>query len=88
LKRERQRKLDARQRRKDSLANSGIASQEPRLYPGERVSVKKLRKTYREIGIPTDQGPIRTDPVKEIKAKKNLEGIKKTAKGKGKKNEN
>jgi len=81
LKRERQRKLDARQRRKDSLANSGIASQ-------ERVSVKKLRKTYREIGIPTDQGPIRTDPVKEIKAKKNLEGIKKTAKGKGKKNEN
>ena len=87
----RQRKLEARQRRLDSLANFGAVSQEPKLYPGHRVSEKRLSKIYRKIGIQTIQDDERTEPVKAIstkKHKKNLSGVSKktTVKGKEKKN--
>lgn len=87
----RQRKLEARQRRLESLENFGVASQEPKEYPGHRVSEKRLAKIYRKIGIQTIQDDTRTEPVKEIrtkKHKKNLTGVSKkiTVKGKEKKN--
>ena len=87
----RQRKLEARQRRLDSLANFGAASQEPKEYPGHRVSEKRLSKIYRKIGIQTIPDDTQTESVKVIgtkKHEKNLSGVSKktTVKGKEKKN--
>jgi len=88
LNKARQRKLDARQRRQESLANFGAASQEPRLYPGHRVSEKKLSRIYRKIGIetiPEEVADVDSVKTKTKNKKKNLSGIKKiTAKGKEK----
>ena len=86
----RQRKLEARKNRQESLANFAIASQEPKIYQGERVSVKKLRKIYMEIGLTTDQDVVtETDEaIKERNTKRNLAGTKKVTMAKGKEKAN
>lgn len=89
MNKQRQRKLEARTRRQESLAKSGIANQEPKMYPGHRVSEEKLRKIYMKIGLQGVQD-VRTEDVKEIKARNKrlnlLESskLKKTAKVKEK----
>ena len=88
MNKQRQRKLEARARRQESLANSGIASQEPKMYPGKQVSEKKLNKVYVKIGLKGVQDDS-TDVADEVKTarnkKRNLAGIKKiTVKGKEK----
>lgn len=85
----RQRKLEARQRRQESLVNSVAASQGPREYPGHRVSEKRLSKIYRKIGIqtiPIEAQDSRVEEIRAKKKKKNLAGINKkiTVKGKEK----
>jgi hypothetical protein len=85
----RQRKLDARARRQESLRNQGMitaektiiqAPQPKALKKEEVIKVNKVVKN--NVKVPEKRGPGR--PPKSV-ASKNLKGIKKTSKGKEKK---
>lgn len=51
MNKERQRKLDARIRRQESLASFGMREQGPKLYEGKPVDEEKLERIYRHIGF-------------------------------------
>lgn len=87
MNRARQRKLDARQRRQESLGNFGAVSQESMIVPETKPIVNLPNKTEEKTAITKDARSIRTISVKELQArnkKKNLMGKKITVKGKEK----
>jgi hypothetical protein len=82
----RQRKLEARQRRRDSLANFGAVSQEPKEVLDNGVIDKNLNKSVEKNNVVKDKR-ISVQALKERNRKMNLIGIKKpNIKGKEKKN--
>lgn len=87
----RQRKLEARQRRQESLRNSSIQIQEPKIVDETGGSVNLLNETVVKNNVKVNQGGKRTVSKYQMRLrnkKKNLAGVNKiTAMGKEKKND-
>ena len=82
----RKRKLEARQRRRDSLANFGAVSQEPKEVLDNGVIDKNLNKSVEKNNAIKDKS-VSVKALRERNKKMNLSGIKKpNIKGKEKKN--